>query len=68
MRLPPIATRLVCAPSCKSVDVGANGCCPVTGGLPVTEIQVDIDPDRELEKIHSLFLTHMERLDAVQGG
>ncbi|KAK7499228.1 hypothetical protein BaRGS_00009488 [Batillaria attramentaria] len=51
---------------CKSVDANAPGCSPVTGGLPVTEIQVDIDPDRELEKIHSLFLAHMDKLDALQ--
>lgn len=51
---------------CKSVDTNATGCLPVTGGLPVTEIQVDIDSDRELEKIHSLFLTHLDKLDALQ--
>lgn len=53
--------------SCKSVDPNAKGCSPVTGGVPVTDIQVDIDPDRELEKIHSLFLAHMDKLDALQG-
>ncbi|XP_025079418.1 ras GTPase-activating protein 3-like isoform X2 [Pomacea canaliculata] len=51
---------------CKSVDPNAKGCSPVTGGVPVTDIQVDIDPDRELEKIHSLFLAHMDKLDALQ--
>ncbi|KAK7089995.1 hypothetical protein V1264_009860 [Littorina saxatilis] len=51
---------------CKSVDPNAAGCSPVTGGVPVAEIQVDIDPDRELEKVHSLFLAHMDRLDSLQ--
>ncbi|ESP04353.1 hypothetical protein LOTGIDRAFT_170855 [Lottia gigantea] len=51
---------------CKSSDVSAVGCCPVSGGLPVTEIKVAIDSDREVEKIHSLFLQHMEKLDAFQ--
>ena len=49
------------------MEASAAGCCPVTGGVPVTEIQVNIDPDRELEKVHSLFLAHMDRLDALQG-
>ncbi|XP_076453641.1 ras GTPase-activating protein 3-like [Babylonia areolata] len=51
---------------CKAVDPNTEGCTPVSGGVPVSDIQVDIDPDRELEKIHSLFLSHMERLDAIQ--
>ena len=49
------------------MDASAAGCCPVTGGVPVTDIQVDIDLDRELERVHSLFLAHMDRLDALQG-
>lgn len=53
--------------SCKNVDQSAAGCSPVTGGVPVTEIQVDIDQDRELERIHSIFLSHMDKLDALQG-
>ncbi|KAK6195833.1 hypothetical protein SNE40_001181 [Patella caerulea] len=51
---------------CKSVDIMAVGCTPVSGGLPVTEIKVNIDSDREVEKIHSLFLTNMDKLDAYQ--
>ncbi|KAL8612234.1 hypothetical protein ACOMHN_028931 [Nucella lapillus] len=51
---------------CKAADPNAEGCSPVSGGVLATEIQVDIDSDRELEKIHSLFLTHMEKLDTIQ--
>ncbi|XP_048246876.1 ras GTPase-activating protein 3-like isoform X3 [Haliotis rufescens] len=50
---------------CKEVDLTARGCCPVSGGLPVTDIQLDIDSDREVEKIHSLFLGRMDKLDSV---
>ncbi|XP_046555500.1 ras GTPase-activating protein 3-like [Haliotis rubra] len=50
---------------CKEADLTARGCCPVSGGLPVTDIQLDIDSDREVEKIHSLFLGHMDKLDSV---
>ncbi|KAL3848073.1 hypothetical protein ACJMK2_018954 [Sinanodonta woodiana] len=50
---------------CKAADQSSHGCTPVTGGLPVTEIQVDLDSDREVEKIHSLFLTHMDKMEAL---
>lgn len=45
-----------------------HGCSPVSGGLPITDIQVSIDSDREVEKIHSHFLTNREKLEAMQGG
>ncbi|XP_064614886.1 ras GTPase-activating protein 3-like isoform X2 [Liolophura sinensis] len=51
---------------CKSFDPSAKGCTPVTGGLSVGEIKKDIDIDREIEKIHSLFLTNREKLEALQ--
>ncbi|XP_041351438.1 ras GTPase-activating protein 3-like isoform X2 [Gigantopelta aegis] len=51
---------------CKLADSNAPGCSPVSGGLPVTEMQIDVDSDREVEKIHSLFLTYMDKLDALQ--
>jgi hypothetical protein len=27
---------------------------------------MDLDPDRELQRIHSLFIAHMERLDRLR--
>lgn len=53
--------------SCKSADHSTLGCTPVTGGLQLTDIQPDIDSDREVEKIHSLFLTEIDQLDQLQG-
>ncbi|CAL1529993.1 unnamed protein product, partial [Lymnaea stagnalis] len=51
---------------CKSSEHSTPGCTPVTGGLQLTDIQADIDSDREVEKIHSLFLTEIDKLDALQ--
>ncbi|KAL5005371.1 hypothetical protein ScPMuIL_018827 [Solemya velum] len=51
---------------CKSMESGASGCIPVTGGLPITDIQVSIDIERELEKIHSLLLNNIEKLEQMQ--
>lgn len=40
----------------------------MSGGIQVAEIQVDkIDADREVEKIHSLYLTYMDKLETMQG-
>uniref|UniRef100_A0A4W4FQE5 RAS p21 protein activator 3 n=1 Tax=Electrophorus electricus TaxID=8005 RepID=A0A4W4FQE5_ELEEL len=50
---------------CKqSVDC-APGCTPCTGGLPAN-IQLDIDGDRETERIYSLFSTYMSKLVKMQ--
>lgn len=52
---------------CKNTDCNAEGCKPVSGGIQVAEIQVDkIDADREVEKIHSLYLTYMDKLETMQ--
>ncbi|OWF54600.1 ras GTPase-activating protein 3-like [Mizuhopecten yessoensis] len=51
---------------CKVPDQASPGCTPVTGGLSVTDIQVNIDSDREVERIHSLYLSYMEKLEAMQ--
>ena len=53
--------------SCKASDPSSEGCEPVSGGIPVTNIKLVIDTDREVEKIHSLFLQNMEKLEAMQG-
>ncbi|XP_059163987.1 ras GTPase-activating protein 3-like [Physella acuta] len=52
---------------CKSADHSTLGCTPVTDGLQLTDIQPDIDSDREVEKIHSLFLAEIDQLDQLQG-
>uniref|UniRef100_A0A2C9K6R3 Ras GTPase-activating protein n=1 Tax=Biomphalaria glabrata TaxID=6526 RepID=A0A2C9K6R3_BIOGL len=52
---------------CKSTDHSLSGCTPVTSGLQLTNIQTDFDSDREVEKIHSLFLDQIDKLDALQG-
>lgn len=51
--------------SCKAHAENAPGCCPVsTTGVPV-DIKVHIDSDREMERIHSLFLSNTEKLDTL---
>ena len=52
--------------SCKSTDPGAMGCSSVTGWLPA-DIKIDIDSDREMERIHSLFFDSIEKLENLQG-
>ena len=52
--------------SCKAVDAAAEGCVPVSGNLPA-DINMDIDTDREVERIHYLFLNNLDKLDALQG-
>ncbi|GFO17598.1 ras GTPase-activating protein 3 [Plakobranchus ocellatus] len=51
---------------CKSYEQTTPGCSPVSGGLPLADVQADIDSDREVEKIHSLFLNEIDKLDALQ--
>lgn len=53
--------------SCKKIESSCEGCTPVSGGLHATDIQVSIDSDREVEKIHSQFLANREKLEAMQG-
>ena len=52
--------------SCKSQDAVAPGCAAVSGGLPA-DIRIDLDTDREMERIHSLFFNTMEKLEKMQG-
>jgi hypothetical protein len=51
--------------SCQAQSEVAPGCSDVSGGLEVG-LQMDLDPDRELQRIHSLFITHMERLERLR--
>ncbi|XP_078694810.1 ras GTPase-activating protein 3-like isoform X2 [Branchiostoma floridae x Branchiostoma belcheri] len=50
---------------CKEGNENATGCTPVTGGVPA-DIKLDIDSDREMERIHSFFLTHRDRLEKLE--
>ncbi|CAC5393896.1 RASA3 [Mytilus coruscus] len=51
---------------CKKIESSCEGCTPVSGGLHATDIQVSIDSDREVEKIHSQFLANREKLEVMQ--
>uniref|UniRef100_G1TG13 PH domain-containing protein n=1 Tax=Oryctolagus cuniculus TaxID=9986 RepID=G1TG13_RABIT len=51
---------------CRATSDTAPGCSPCTGGLPAN-IQLDIDGDRETERIYSLFISYMGRLEKMQG-
>ncbi|RXN01967.1 Ras GTPase-activating protein 3, partial [Acipenser ruthenus] len=50
---------------CKASSDSAAGCSPCTGGLPAN-IQLNVDGDRETERIYSLFSTYMSKLDKMQ--
>uniref|UniRef100_A0A8C6TPB5 RAS p21 protein activator 3 n=1 Tax=Neogobius melanostomus TaxID=47308 RepID=A0A8C6TPB5_9GOBI len=50
---------------CKLSADAAPGCTPCTGGLPAN-IQLDVDGDRETERIYSLFSTYMSKLINMQ--
>ncbi|WAR28428.1 RASA3-like protein [Mya arenaria] len=51
---------------CEGVDQHSEGCTPVSGSVPITNLPLDIDSDRQMEKIHALFLAHMDKLEAMQ--
>uniref|UniRef100_A0A2K5IEG1 Uncharacterized protein n=1 Tax=Colobus angolensis palliatus TaxID=336983 RepID=A0A2K5IEG1_COLAP len=50
---------------CRAPSDSAPGCSPCTGGLPAN-IQLDIDGDRETERIYSLFNSYMSKLEKMQ--
>uniref|UniRef100_A0A8C9WSG3 RAS p21 protein activator 3 n=1 Tax=Scleropages formosus TaxID=113540 RepID=A0A8C9WSG3_SCLFO len=50
---------------CKLSSDTAPGCTPCTAGLPAN-IQLDVDGDRETERIFSLFSTYMAKLVKMQ--
>ncbi|KAM5147188.1 ras GTPase-activating protein 3 isoform 2-T2 [Callospermophilus lateralis] len=50
---------------CRASSDTAAGCTPCTGGLPAN-IQLDIDGDRETERIYSLFNLYMGKLEKMQ--
>ena len=50
--------------SCKSGEQQAEGCTPVTGALPAT-ISLEVDEDREMERLHYLVISNQMRLDRL---
>uniref|UniRef100_A0AAZ3QDG6 RAS p21 protein activator 3 n=1 Tax=Oncorhynchus tshawytscha TaxID=74940 RepID=A0AAZ3QDG6_ONCTS len=50
---------------CKMSADTEPGCTPCTGGLPAN-IQLDVDGDREAERIYCLFSTYMNKLVNMQ--
>ncbi|XP_051557991.1 ras GTPase-activating protein 3-like isoform X2 [Myxocyprinus asiaticus] len=50
---------------CKLSADTAPGCTPCTGALPAN-IQLDVDGDRETERIYSLYSTYMSKLVKMQ--
>ncbi|XP_067014375.2 ras GTPase-activating protein 3 isoform X2 [Anabrus simplex] len=50
---------------CRSTNDMAPGCSDVSRGLEAG-LQMNLDPDRELQRIHSLFIAHMDRLETLK--
>ncbi|XP_069035310.1 ras GTPase-activating protein 3 isoform X2 [Lepisosteus oculatus] len=50
---------------CKVSSESAQGCTPCTGGLPAN-IELDVDGDRETERIYSLFITYLSKVEKMQ--
>ncbi|XP_054830706.1 ras GTPase-activating protein 3 [Eublepharis macularius] len=50
---------------CKATADNTPGCTPCTGGLPAN-IQLDIDGDRETERIYSLFNLYLSKLEKME--
>nr|CAD7579681.1 unnamed protein product [Timema californicum] len=53
------------AHSCMSPSELAPGCNDVSRGMEAS-LQMSLDPDREFQRIHSLLVTHMDRLDKLK--
>ncbi|XP_023236905.1 ras GTPase-activating protein 3-like [Centruroides sculpturatus] len=49
---------------CKANSETAAGCCPVTASVPA-DICVQIDSDREVERIHTIFFNHRDALEKL---
>ncbi|XP_007502175.2 ras GTPase-activating protein 2 isoform X2 [Monodelphis domestica] len=50
---------------CKATSEHTAGCTPCTAGVPA-DIQIDIDEDRETERIYSLFTLCMPKLQKME--
>ncbi|KAH3807045.1 hypothetical protein DPMN_135378 [Dreissena polymorpha] len=53
--------------SCNEAVQSSSGCTPVSGPQPPTDVTIDIDTDRQMEKIHAIFFSNMEKMEAMQG-
>ncbi|XP_053420110.1 ras GTPase-activating protein 3 isoform X2 [Nycticebus coucang] len=51
---------------CRAASDTAVGCSPCTRDLPA-DIHLDIDGDREMERVYSLFHSYMGKLEKMQG-
>lgn len=51
---------------CKERAEKSEGCTPITEVPQPKCVNVAIDCDREMERIHSLFLVYLEKLDELQ--
>ncbi|XP_059479268.1 GTPase-activating protein isoform X2 [Neocloeon triangulifer] len=51
---------------CRQTREDAEGCRDVTSGLQGAGLQLSLDPDRELERIHSLFAAHLNKLETLK--
>ncbi|XP_067414327.1 ras GTPase-activating protein 2 isoform X3 [Emydura macquarii macquarii] len=50
---------------CKATTENTQGCTPCTAGVPA-DIQIEIDGDRETERIYSLFAINMPKLQKME--
>ncbi|XP_062988235.1 ras GTPase-activating protein 2 [Elgaria multicarinata webbii] len=50
---------------CQATSENTVGCAPCTGGVPA-DIQIEIDGDRETERIYSLFAINMSKLQKME--
>ncbi|XP_061492867.1 ras GTPase-activating protein 2 isoform X1 [Rhineura floridana] len=50
---------------CKATSENTVGCTPCTAGVPA-DIQIEIDGDRETERIYSLFALNMAKLQKME--
>uniref|UniRef100_A0A8C3SBE2 RAS p21 protein activator 2 n=1 Tax=Chelydra serpentina TaxID=8475 RepID=A0A8C3SBE2_CHESE len=50
---------------CKATTENTKGCTPCTAGVPA-DIQIEIDGDRETERIYSLFAINMPKLQKME--
>lgn len=51
--------------SCREPNAVAPGCSDVSRGLEAG-LQMNLDPDRELQRIHSLFIANMDKLTRLR--
>ena len=55
-----------CSNSCRAQSEAAPGCSEVSTSVDAT-LQMNLDPDRELQRIHSLVISNLDRLEGLVG-